>query len=152
MRSLELKANSITSRYDAHNEQLRQAQSSTNSILETLDSAATSASTFRSSLSSTFWFQGFWPYIYCPAASLVMGSYGLPPSTVRNIALIGAGEIAGFLVSNISTLALSLNAKLSQGQVSGVVEGNTTSNDDTFWAETDIFNQDLRKRRYIRAF
>lgn len=152
MKRLELKANSMTSRYDAHDEQLRQAQSSTNRILETLDSATTSVSTFTTSFSSTFWFQGWWPYIYCPAASLIMGSYGLPPSAARNIALIGAGEIAGFLVSNISTLVSSVKSKMSQEQVSRVVEGNSTSSDDTFWAETDIFNYDLRKRRHVRAF
>ena len=34
----------------------------------------------------------------CPAVSLVMGSYGLPPSILRNLGLVAVGEAFGFVI------------------------------------------------------
>jgi hypothetical protein len=38
--------------------------------------------------------------------SLIMGSYGLPPSALRNIGLIAMGEFAGFILSSINSLSM----------------------------------------------
>lgn len=152
MRNLELQADGISARYDEHGEQLRQAQNSADQILSTLDAAATSASTFTSSFSNAFAIQGWWPYIYCPVASLMMGSYGLPPSAVRNVALVGLGEVAGFFVSNVSTLFSSLSAITITALEAAVPDGNTTSFQEVWWPDVDIINDDLRKRRHVRAF
>lgn len=102
MHQLELYVDAMSSRYNEHGERLKEAQRKADQILGTLDSAASSVASFRSSISSTFSLKGWWPYIYCPVASLIMGSYGLPPSATRNIVLIGLGEIAGYLISNIA--------------------------------------------------
>jgi len=40
----------------------------------------------------------------CPAVSLVMGSYGLPPSILRNIGLIALGEAFGFVVASFDDI------------------------------------------------
>lgn len=46
----------------------------------------------------------WWPYVICPAFSLVMGSYGLPPSVTRNIALIALGETFGFAIASFDDI------------------------------------------------
>ena len=102
MHFIEAYVDSMSSMYHEHGEKLKQAQLRADQILGTLDSAASSATLFQSSVWRTFGFTGWWPYIYCPVASLVMGSYGLPPSASRNIVLVGLGEVAGYLVSNIA--------------------------------------------------
>lgn len=98
---MEIYANAMASGYEDHGERLKQAQRRADQILGTLDSAATSAASIQSSFSTSFGFHGWWPYIYCPLASLVMGSYGLPPSVTRNVMLLSIGEIAGLVVSTI---------------------------------------------------
>lgn len=37
-------------------------------------------------------------YIVSPVATLMLGSYGLPPSAMRNLGLVVLGELFGFLV------------------------------------------------------
>ena len=152
MRNLEEQANNISLRYDEHSEQLRKAQSGADQILRILDTAAASASTLTSSFSSAFAIQGWWPYIYCPAASLLMGSYGLPPSAVRNIALFGIGEIAGFFLSNISNILSSFRSFTISGFEVGHEATNATSFHEAYWAEAELINNDLRKRRHTRDF
>ncbi|KAI0152598.1 hypothetical protein GGR57DRAFT_469628 [Xylariaceae sp. FL1272] len=94
----------LASDYNVHTGLLHSAQNMTEEILYVLgDTAASAASVgdllgHRSSLS-------WWPYIWCPAATLVMGSYGLPPSFLRNLALFAMGEIGGFMVSSIRPLS-----------------------------------------------
>ncbi|GKT70894.1 nuclear membrane fusion protein kar5 [Colletotrichum tofieldiae] len=68
-------------------------------LLETLDDMVASTSEVRGSLGYRSSWTSWLPYVICPAASLLMGSYGLPPSAVRNIGLIALGEVAGFVVS-----------------------------------------------------
>lgn len=78
----------LVSGYTEHDKKLKAAQARAEEILGTLDSVASSAKT---SLTRTLGLSGWWPYFYCPAASLFLGSYGLPPSAVRNIGLIALG-------------------------------------------------------------
>jgi hypothetical protein len=46
----------------------------------------------------------------CPAVSLMMGSYGLPPSILRNIALIALGEAFGFAVASLDDIRRTFNS------------------------------------------
>ncbi len=71
-----------------------------------LETTAASAISVHDSLSPLRLAGGrWWPYIVCPAASLVMGSYGLPPSAFRNLALVVLGELAGALLASYDRLA-----------------------------------------------
>lgn len=63
-------------------------------------------SVFGVSASGAAW----WPYVICPAVSLVLGSYGLPPSMLRNLGLIAAGEAFGFVVASIDDIKRTFDA------------------------------------------
>jgi hypothetical protein len=126
MHQLQIYVDAMSSRYNEHGKRLKEAQRRADEILGTLDSAASSAASFQNSISSTLGLKGWWPYIYCPLASLVMGSYGLPPSAMRNLVLVGLGEVVGYLVSNIADhIKASLLAEKSAG--AGETESNITS-------------------------
>lgn len=132
MHYLEIYVNAISSSYQEHGEKLRQAQRRADDILGTLDSAASSAVSLQSSVLGTFGFRGWWPYIYCPMVSLVMGSYGLPPSATRNIVLVGLGEVAGYLVSNIAdhmVVNINPNSTLFHGKQHSDMSSNIVTQD-----------------------
>jgi hypothetical protein len=99
MHNLANHAEHIALLYHEHDERLTMAQKRADDILDTLDTAVSSASNLGF-LMPGFGISGWWPYIYCPAVTVVAGSWGLPASLLRNIALIGIGEAIGFVVSN----------------------------------------------------
>lgn len=105
MSSIEVYADSISTRYEQHGQALAQAQQKADQILGSLDYAAHSAASFQRSISSSFGMRTWLPYIYCPLISVVMGSYGLHPSLARNVVLAGAGEVVGFVVSYLSNVS-----------------------------------------------
>lgn len=43
-------------------------------------------------------------YIVSPVAALMLGSYGLPPSAMRNLGLVVLGEFVGFLVCHVDRI------------------------------------------------
>jgi hypothetical protein len=92
MERLEHMADSLSHKYSAHEGSLSLVHQRAMDITNTLESAASSATAFHGYLSRGFSFAGLWPYIFCPVASLWMGSYGLPPSAARNLALISIGR------------------------------------------------------------
>ncbi|RYP62971.1 hypothetical protein DL771_009498 [Monosporascus sp. 5C6A] len=94
----------LSTRYDHHTELLHRAQNMTSEILSTLQDTAASASFIGDSFSKHDSANSWWPYIWCPAASLVMGSYGLPPSALRNLGLLALG----FIVSHVRFLSVGL--------------------------------------------
>ncbi|KAL1913279.1 hypothetical protein Sste5344_000827 [Sporothrix stenoceras] len=96
---LEGMAQTLFSDFDAHSRLLVQANNMTNDMLDTLEATAAATSTIQNSFRGYREMGGWWPYIVCPALSLVMGSYGLPPSILRNIGLFTLGELAGAMVS-----------------------------------------------------
>ncbi|KHN99097.1 uncharacterized protein MAM_02795 [Metarhizium album ARSEF 1941] len=98
MEKLNLLADLVADKDKAHQEMLQSAQNKTADLLASLEAASLSMGSLRSSFTDTG-LAGWWPYIVCPAASLVLGSYGLQPSVSRNILLLGAGEIAGFFMA-----------------------------------------------------
>ncbi|KAI8687346.1 hypothetical protein NCS56_00307100 [Fusarium sp. Ph1] len=108
MGKLEELAGNLLVKYDNHDSRLEQAQLKTGQVLEMLDATAASAAGFQSYVFGGFGFAGLWPHVVFPALSLTMGSYGLQPSLWRNIWLVGAGELAGLVVSNVGSYATLL--------------------------------------------
>ncbi|KID93051.1 Nitrilase/cyanide hydratase and apolipoprotein N-acyltransferase [Metarhizium guizhouense ARSEF 977] len=98
MEELSLLADLVADKHHSHQEMLQSAQNETAHLLASLEAASVSMGNLRASFSD-LGSVGWWPYIICPAASLVLGSYRLQPSATRNILLLGVGEIAGFLMT-----------------------------------------------------
>ncbi|KAH8161112.1 hypothetical protein CIB48_g7138 [Xylaria polymorpha] len=86
-------SDTLASKYDAHTDLLRQAQNITNEILNTLEDTAASAAAVGDGFLGQTSLKSWWLYIWCPVVSLVMGSYGLPPSMLRNFGLIALGKV-----------------------------------------------------------
>ena len=82
----------LSAQYTKHQQTLEESQAKSEAILGTLNQAGDSAEALQSSLPGRWGFLGSWPYLVCPAATLIMGSYGLPPSIFRNMGLIAMGE------------------------------------------------------------
>jgi hypothetical protein len=75
------------------NKMLEQAQNSTLAVLATLTRTATASDDLASIMAGRLsWSSPLWSYIWCPVVSLMLGSYGLPPSAPRNLALLAAGK------------------------------------------------------------
>jgi hypothetical protein len=79
---------------------LQQAGNITEEILDTLEQTSSIAFTMNKSVIKDAMSTTWWPHILWPAASLIMGSYGLPPSASRNIFLIFLGELVAFSASH----------------------------------------------------
>ncbi|KAI1196401.1 hypothetical protein F5X97DRAFT_305440 [Nemania serpens] len=94
-------SDTLATNYDVHTDLLQQAQNITNEILNVLEETAASATTLGDVFSGQRSLSSWWLYIWCPVASLVVGSYGLPPSLLRNIILVIIGETAGFIISSL---------------------------------------------------
>lgn len=82
----------------------------TDDLLDTLGEVAVSAAIIEEANHS--YFRGFgvssWvPYIISPVATLMLGSYGLAPSALRNLGLIALGEVVGFSVSHMKHVTIS---------------------------------------------
>ncbi|KAK2004968.1 nuclear membrane fusion protein Kar5 [Colletotrichum falcatum] len=118
-------AEELSSRYESHTEKLDLAQQTSNDLLETLDDMVISTSEVRNSLGHGASWTSWMPYFICPAASLLMGSYGLPPSAIRNIGLIVLGEIVGFIISYAQNFTLSV-FNISRIRLPPAIGKNTT--------------------------
>ncbi|KAH7312355.1 hypothetical protein B0I35DRAFT_488002 [Stachybotrys elegans] len=106
-------ADSLTLKQDQHQTSLDKARLMTDEVLRTLNTISESASTFGSSFRQAFSWSGWWPYIYCPAATLFLGSYGLQPSAARNFILVSIGELVGYFVSSASSSFTQLLPQLT---------------------------------------
>ncbi|KAI2607970.1 hypothetical protein GGR54DRAFT_651948 [Hypoxylon sp. NC1633] len=106
MQRLAVATETLTANHNDHVHSLSQARNMTFEILDTLENTAAAASYVSSSLLKQSSGSSWWPYIWCPAASLVLGSYGLSPSMSRNLVLLALGEAAGFAVSSIHSIYL----------------------------------------------
>ncbi|KAK3394910.1 hypothetical protein B0H63DRAFT_556053 [Podospora didyma] len=82
----------LSAKYDDHTHMLKQASNLTNDVLDVLAEAASTAAFVNTSRFEDAIFSSWWPHIVFPAASLVLGSYGLPPSISRNLGLLALGE------------------------------------------------------------
>jgi len=72
-------------------------------LVDELGTAMSMTTRIQNSVVRSGFVLGWWPYLVCPAVSLVMGSYGLPPSGYRNIMLILAGENMNLRTLNMSS-------------------------------------------------
>ncbi|KAF4504895.1 hypothetical protein G6O67_008288 [Ophiocordyceps sinensis] len=108
MRRLSEVAGALITKQEWHQGQLEQAQLQALQVLNTLDSVSATAVTFRSNLLGGLGLTKWWPYIVCPITSLIIGSYGLPPSAVRNVVLVGMGETLGFLIASVKQYNVQL--------------------------------------------
>jgi hypothetical protein len=100
-----------------HTQALEQAHRLSAGILETLELAADTQYT-RFQLSPGSW----WPHIICPTASLILGSYGLPPSAMRNLGLLALGEVMAWSVASYDQLWADQSANASSGGKSNVTD------------------------------
>ena len=115
-------ADRITEKQRSHELLMESTPNRTFEILGSLETATSSVSALQMPLVQLGW-TSWVPYIVCPTASLVLGSYGLPPSMTRNLLLLSigkkeahprvrfwfhaerafAGEAAGYYVASMKT-------------------------------------------------
>jgi hypothetical protein len=95
----------LSTKFDDHSSMLKQANNITHDILDTLGATAAAAFSMNESFFARVTTTSWWPFVLFPTASLVMGSYGLPPSMLRNIGLLAFGEVVGFVVSSYEQLS-----------------------------------------------
>ncbi|KAI1111682.1 hypothetical protein F5Y14DRAFT_303933 [Nemania sp. NC0429] len=101
-------SDTLVTNYDVHTNLLQQAQNITNDILDALGETTASATALNEVLSGQRYISSWWLYVWCPVASLVVGSYGLPPSLIRNVFLVIFGETAGFIISSLPPFLIDL--------------------------------------------
>jgi len=94
----------LSANFKDHSSMLKQANNITNDILDALEETAAVAASMNESFFMSVSTRSWWPFVVFPTASLVMGSYGLPPSIVRNLGLLAFGEAVGFVVSSYDQL------------------------------------------------
>ncbi|KAH7029502.1 uncharacterized protein B0I36DRAFT_244012 [Microdochium trichocladiopsis] len=75
-----------------NNQQLSKVRKATSKINDDLKEAMSSASDIGSSLSTRFFSSPLWSVGWFSIASLILGSYGLPPSMIRNGGLVAFGK------------------------------------------------------------
>lgn len=93
MENLAELADTLTVKHDGHRKALHDAQETAEQVLDTLESVSTSAGTLQGSILSGLGMAKWWPYLLCPVTTLMVGSYGLPPSAMRNMLLLGLGTL-----------------------------------------------------------
>ncbi|KAH6843138.1 hypothetical protein B0I37DRAFT_448492 [Chaetomium sp. MPI-CAGE-AT-0009] len=104
----------LSTKFDDHAGMLKQANNITNDILDALEETAAVASSMNESFFMRVATRSWWPFIVFPTASLVMGSYGLPPSMLRNIGLLAFGEAVGFVVSSYEQISAQLFGSMGE--------------------------------------
>lgn len=121
----------LSDKYKDHVLAVDEAKNMTEDILETLQGVAESVVVIEEanrSRWSAFSFEsgiGAWmPYIFSPVATLLMGSYGLAPSAMRNLGLVALGEVVAFTMSSCHRIGAPWMLRLF-----GEVHSNTTGTD-----------------------
>ncbi|KAF3801640.1 hypothetical protein GCG54_00014856 [Colletotrichum gloeosporioides] len=139
----------LSSHYEVHSEHLTDAQKKSEDILVTLDKMANSASDISGSFKGPSGWIKWVPYLICPTGTLLMGSYGLPPSAGRNLVLIGIGEVVGAVISHIEYLKFAPHTwQTTTSEPSSHGQSNHTL--QVIPADHDVprrFSSDLRKTR-----
>lgn len=100
----------LSAKYEDHASAITEAKNMTNEILDILEGVAGTAAIIEEADRSQWGglgLGGWAPYIASPVATLLLGSYGLPPSVMRNLGLILLGEFFGFSVSHFDRFAVS---------------------------------------------
>lgn len=109
---------------------MSEAKNMTTEILDTLGGVAVNAAMIEESSQSRWGGFGisvgsWFPYIISPVATLLLGSYGLEPSAMRNLGLVALGEIIGFSVSNLHGTTMlwmpsSANEMIGNNSITGL--------------------------------
>lgn len=102
-------AEQLSAKHVEHASAIVEAQNMTNDILDTLETVAGIAIMIEEADKSRWGGMGLgrWvPYIVSPVATLLLGSYGLAPSVLRNLGLVVLGELVGFSVSHLDHFAM----------------------------------------------
>lgn len=107
MDRLAIATETLSEKFEDHSSMLKQVSNITNDILDTLEETAVVASSVNESFSRATTLRR-WPFAIFPTATLVLGSYGLPPSILRNLALLALGGLVGFMVSSYDQLTTQL--------------------------------------------
>ena len=97
-------AEALSTQVAGQSSMLQQANNMTSDILDALEETAAMASWMSQSFFMSATAKSWWPLVVFPTAALVMGSYGLPPSILRNIGLLAFGEAVGLVVSSYDQL------------------------------------------------
>ena len=97
-------AEALSTQVEGQSSMLKQASNMTNDILDALEETAAMASWMSESFFMSATARSWWPFVVFPTVSLVMGSYGLPPSILRNVGLLAFGEVVGLVVSSYDQL------------------------------------------------
>lgn len=89
--------------YAEHAQALEEAKNTTTDLLESVAAVTEKIGNLQDVRHSSLFGLGIshWvPYIVSPIATLLLGSYGLEPSAMRNLGLVALGEVFGFVVSH----------------------------------------------------
>jgi len=81
----------MTRLLNSHTESLEYARSTAFGIHDSLEQAARAANSWNQTLKVTSTIVDYGLRLSCPIASLFLGNYGLPPSLIRNAALVLGG-------------------------------------------------------------
>lgn len=104
----------LSTKFNDYSSLLKQANNITNDILDTLGETAAAAFSINESFLARVTTTSWWPFVVFPTASLILGSYGLPPSMLRNIGLLAFGEVVGFVVSSYERLSAHFFSSLRE--------------------------------------
>ncbi|EHK48298.1 hypothetical protein TRIATDRAFT_316381 [Trichoderma atroviride IMI 206040] len=148
MKRLEGLADSLLVQHEGHQERLVHAQQTASNLIDLLDSASSSAATLRTSIYNGLGLSSWWPYIFCPLTSLVVGSYGLPPSATRNLMLISLGEIAGFGVSIAKRYGGDMHTAFTSNRKMPARANSTTASDEDLFSYNDFANNEVWRVRF----
>lgn len=123
-------ADNLTSEHEAHAHALDAASNLTYDILDVLGKTATQAANMQQSVFRDVKVGGLWPHVVCPVISLIYGSYGLPPSLMRNVGLFAVGEAVALLTSGTWTVNLGSFSLFSPSETEAELDMglSTTSN------------------------
>ncbi|KAK7744241.1 hypothetical protein SLS53_003762 [Cytospora paraplurivora] len=102
-------ADDLSSKHEDHSHALDEAKNMADDILDTLQGVAVSAAAIEEASHSYFQglgIRGWVPYIVSPIATLLLGSYGLAPSALRNLGLVALGEVLGFSVAHLDRITV----------------------------------------------
>lgn len=100
---------------------LDEAKNTTADLLDTVVAVADNIASIEDARHSSIYGFGIghWmPYIISPVAMLLLGSYGLEPSAVRNLGLVALGEVVGFVVSHVPRLTMLYFAPFTDNMTS----------------------------------
>ncbi|KAJ6437811.1 putative DNA helicase INO80 [Purpureocillium lavendulum] len=142
-------ADALTVQHDDHQRALNHAQETAEQVLGTLESVSSSAGSLQSSILGVFGMTRWWPYLLCPVTTLIVGSYGLPPSAMRNVVLLGLGEAAGVMISAANHYA---STTTHADPLNGSSPLNRSSTCSPTYLIDDITVYDSRQQKYFEAF